>query len=327
MRKVAVLDDWQNIARQSADWSALTKRAEVVFFDKAFASEDEAADKLADFDILMAMRERTPFPTSLVCRLPRLCMFSLTGQRAPSIDMATLIKQGVTVCYTGGGGTGEQTAQLALGLMLAAARDIQAGGVAMRDGRFQDGVKGGVVLAGKTLGVIGMGRIGSLMARYGEVLGMRVLAWSQGLKDRPLLKNGVEVVSKEELLTSSDVISLHLVLSERTRGIIAADDLARMKPGAVLVNTSRGALIDEAALLEAVKSDRVIAALDVYDQEPLPQDHPLRSAPNTVLTPHLGYCTTDVFEEFYRDSIENVIAFLDEKPIRLIEVSPHESRA
>lgn len=323
MRKVAVLDDWQNIARQSADWSALTARAEVVFFDTAFASEDEAADKLADFDILMAMRERTPFPTSLVSRLPKLCMFNLTGQRASSIDMAGLIKRGVTVCYTGGGGTGEQTAQLALALMLAAARDIQAGGAAMRDGRFQDGVKGGVVLAGKTLGVIGLGRIGSLMARYGQVLGMRVLAWSQGLKDRPLPENGVEVevVSKEELLSTSDVISLHLVLSDRTRGIITAADFAQMKPGTVLVNTSRGALIDETALLEAVMSDRVIAALDVYDQEPLPLDHPLRSAPNTVLTPHLGYCTMDVFEEFYRDSIENVIAFLDEKPIRLIEVS------
>lgn len=321
MRKVAVLDDWQNIARQSADWSALTKRAEVVFFDKAFANEDEAAEQLAEFDILMAMRERTAFPTSLVCRLPKLAMFNLTGKRAPSIDMVTLKKQGVTVCYTGGGGTGEQTAQLALGLMLAAVRDIQASGIAMRNGRFQDGVKGGVMLTGKTLGIIGLGRIGSLMARYGQVLGMRVIAWSQGLANRPPPGNGVEVVSKEELLASSDIVSLHLVLSQRTRGIIAATDLAQMKPGAVLINTSRGALIDEAALLEAVKSDRVIAALDVYDKEPLPADHPLRSAPNTVLTPHLGYCTTDVFEEFYRDSIENVIAFLDEKPIRLIEVS------
>jgi len=319
MTRVAVLDDWQHVARQSANWSELMARAEVVFFGTAFAHEQEAAEKLADFDILIAMRERTPFPASLVRRLPRLRMFNLTGPRAASVDMRAMIDQGITVCYTGGGGTGEQTAQLALGLMLAAARRIPIGDAAIRRGRFQDGVDAGFLLAGRTLGVVGLGRIGSLMAHYGQALGMRVVAWSQGIGRKPLRVDGVEVVSKAELLSQSDVVSLHLVLSERTRGIIGAAELAQMKFGAVLVNTSRGPLVDEGALLDAVRSGRVTAALDVYHNEPLPVDHPLRTAPNTVLTPHLGYCTMDIFEDFYRQSIENVLAFLDGKPIRLVE--------
>ena len=318
--RIAVLDDWQRIAQRSTDWVVLMARADVVFFDTAFASEDDAAEKLADFDILMAMRERTAFPASLVRRLAKLQMLAMTGHRAASIDTAALIGQGVTVCYTGAADHGEGTAELALGLMLAAVRRIPCGDAAIRGGRFQQGVGVGFMLAGKTLGVIGLGRLGSLMARYGQALGMHLLAWSQNLTAQKAAAVGAALVSKEELLSRSDVVSLHLVLSERTRSLIGAADLARMKPGAVLVNTSRGPIVDEAALVAEVQSGRVIAALDVYDQEPLPANHALRTAPNTVLTPHLGFGTAENFAEFYRQSVENVLAFMDGKPIRVLEM-------
>jgi phosphoglycerate dehydrogenase-like enzyme len=321
MTRVAVLDDWQRVAPDSADWTALKARAEVVFFDTPFAGEDDVATKLADFDIVMAMRERTAFPASLVRRLPKLRMFNMTGARAATIDTATLAAQGVTVCYTGGGDQGEATAELALGLMLAAARDIPGGDAAIRSGRFQEGVRVGFVLAGKTLGVIGLGRLGALMAGYGKALGMTVLAWSQNLTAERAAAVGATLVSKEELLSRADVVSLHLVLSPRSRGIIGAAELARMKRGAILVNTSRGPLVDAAALLEAVQSGRIIAALDVYDREPLAADDRLRRAPNTALTPHLGYGSRETFERFHAMSIENVLAFLDGKPIRVLQTA------
>jgi phosphoglycerate dehydrogenase-like enzyme len=318
MTRVAVLDDWQDVAPSSADWTALKACAEVVFFEAPFASEDEVAAKLADFDIVMAMRERTPFPASLVRRLPELRLFNMTGARAATIDSAALAAQGVTVCYTGGGDSGEATAELALGLMLAAARDIPGGDAAIRAGRFQEGVRVGRVLAGKTLGVVGLGRLGALMAGYGKALGMTVIAWSQNLTAERAEAAGAALVSKEDLLSRADVVSIHLVLSPRSRGIIGVAELARMKPGAILVNTSRGPLVDAAALLAAVQSGRVIAALDVYDREPLAADDPLRRAPNTTLTPHLGYGSRETFERFHDMSIENVLAFLDGKPIRVL---------
>ncbi|MGH8631441.1 MAG: NAD(P)-dependent oxidoreductase, partial [Burkholderiales bacterium] len=198
------------------------------------------------------------------------------------------------------------------------ARSIPAADASMRAGRFQQGVPAGNVLAGRTLGVIGLGKIGSRMARYGQALGMQVLAWSQNLTEEKASAAGARRVDKSTLLAEADAVSLHLVLSERTRGILAAADLARMKPGTILVNTSRGPLVDEAALLEILRSGRLIAALDVYAQEPLPADHPLRSLPNTVLTPHQGYCSREVYAQFYRESIENVLAFLDGKPVRML---------
>jgi phosphoglycerate dehydrogenase-like enzyme len=321
MSRVAVLDDWQHVAPGSADWTTLKARAEVVFFDAPFVSEEDAAAKLADFDIVMAMRERTAFPASLVRRLPKLRMFNMTGARAATIDSAALAAQGVTVCYTGGGDQGEATAELALGLMLAAARDIPGGDAAIRSGRFQEGVRVGFVLAGKTLGIIGLGRLGALMAGYGKALGMNIIGWSQNLTAERAASVGATLVSKEELLSRADVVTLHLVLSPRTRGIISASDLARMKRGAILVNTSRGPLVDAAALLEAVQSGRVIAALDVYDREPLAADDKLRRAPNTTLTPHLGYGSRETFERFHAMSIENVLAFLDGKPIRVLQTA------
>jgi phosphoglycerate dehydrogenase-like enzyme len=246
-------------------------------------------------------------------------MFSMTGRRAGSVDVAAMMARGVTVCYTGGGDSGEGTAELALGLMLAAVRHIPAGDAAIRAGRFQDGVGVGFLLAGKTLGILGLGRLGTLMAGYGRALRMRVLAWSQNLTAEKASAAGATLVGKEELLSRSDVVSVHLTLSERTRGLIGGRELALMKPGAVLVNTSRGPIVDEAALLAAVQSGRLIAGLDVYDREPLPAAHPLRQAPNTVMTPHLGYVTAENLAAFYQQSVENVLAFLDGKPIRAME--------
>jgi phosphoglycerate dehydrogenase-like enzyme len=325
MVKVAVLDDWQNVARQSADWSKLQARAEVVFFHRPFADEDEAANTLAAFDILIPMRERTPFPATLIRRLERLRMIALPGHRAGTLDMEACTAQGVVVCNTGGGPGSEATAELALGLLLAANRRIPAGDAAIRAGRFQEGVGLGIVLSGRTLGIVGLGRIGGLMARYAKALGMHVLAWSPNLTRERAEAEGAELVDKESLFARSDAISVHMVLSPRSRGIVGAPDLARMKPGAILVNTSRGPLVDEAALLDAVQAGRIIAALDVYDREPLPAEHPLRRAPNTVLTPHIGYCTMEVFEGFYAQCIENVLAFLDGAPKRV--VNPEALRA
>ena len=319
MTKIAVLDDWQRVARASADWAPLIARAEVRFFEEPFADEDDAARRLAEFEIILATRERTPFPGSLVARLPRLKMFGLTGARAGLIDLAGMIERGITVCYTGGGPSGSSTAELALGLMLAAARRIPAGDFAVRAGRFQLGTEAGPVLDGKTLGLIGLGRIGARMAGYGRALGMRVLAWSQNLTDETAAAAGAARVAKEELLGSADVVSLHLVLSERTRGVLGAAELARMKPGAILVNTARAALVDEAALIGAVQSGRIIAALDVFHREPLPASDPLARSPNTVLTPHYGYGAIEVYREYYQHCIENALAFLDGKPIRLLQ--------
>jgi phosphoglycerate dehydrogenase-like enzyme len=319
MTKVAVLDDWQGVARPSADWAPLEARAEVVFFHAAFGSEDAAAEALASFDIILSMRERTPLPASLIGRLPKLRMLGITGKHNASLDLAACEARGIVVSNTtAGSGGAAATAELALGLLIAAARGIPAGDAAIRRGGFQDGVPVGIGLAGKTLGVIGLGRLGSHMARYGHALGMTVLGWSQNLTPEAAAAAGAAYATKPELLARSDAISLHLVLSPRSRGIIGRDDLAAMKPGAIVINTSRGPLIDEAALLEAVTAGRIVAALDVFDREPLPPDHPWRRAPNTVLTPHMGYGVAEIWAAFYPQSIENALAFLDGRPIRRI---------
>jgi phosphoglycerate dehydrogenase-like enzyme len=315
--KIAVLDDWQRVARTSADWSPLMARAEISFFETPFADEDDAARRLAEFEIILVTRERTPFPSSLVARLPRLRMFGLTGARAGLIDIAGMISRGITVCYTGGGPSGSSTAELALGLMLAAARRIPASDVAVREGRFQLGTEAGSVLDGKTIGLIGLGRIGGRMAAYCCALNMKVLAWSQNLTAEAAAAAGAALVPKEELLSTADVVSLHLVLSERTRGIVGAADLARMKHGAILVNTARAQLVDESALVAAVQSKRIVAALDVFYREPLPANHPFARASNVILTPHLGYSVIEVYKEYYQHSIENALAFLDDEPIRV----------
>lgn len=316
--RIAVLDDWQNVARDCADWTTLAARAEIVFFSDAFKTEDAAAQALADIDIIVAMRERTPFPASLIARLPKLKLFSLTGKRGATIDFAALQAAGVTVTTTDGGDSTSATAELTLALILAAARGIPAGERSLRQGLFQSGTKPGMQLSGRTLGLVGLGKIGGIMARYGQALGMQVIAWSPNLTGERAEPLGVQAVTKSALLANADVISLHMVLSPATRDLIGADDLAAMKSGAILVNTSRAGLIDEAALVAELQRGRITAALDVFSIEPLPADHPLATAPNTVLSPHLGYGSADVMRAFYRDSVENVTAFLDGKPIRVM---------
>jgi phosphoglycerate dehydrogenase-like enzyme len=222
------------------------------------------------------------------------------------------------MCHTGGEKSGAATAEIALGLLLSAARFMNRGDAAIRSGGFQGGVPAGDVLDGKTLGILGLGKIGSRMARYGKALGMQVIAWSANLTGEKAEAAGARLVDKTTLLTQSDAISLHLVLSDRTRGILGAQDLGKMKPGAILVNTSRGPLVDETALIETLKTGKLIAGLDVFSEEPLPANHPLRSMPNTMLTPHLGYGAREVYAQFYRESIENVLAFLDGKPTRVL---------
>ena len=323
MTKIAILDDWQGVARGSADWSELASRADLAFFADAFATEDAAAAALADFDILLTMRERTAFPETLLRRLSKLRMIGITGAHVATLDLAACARQGIVVCNTAGGGPGAPfaTAEIALGLLIAAARAIPAADANMRAGGFQRGVPVGISLAGKTLGLVGLGRLGVRMARYASALEMKVMAWSPNLTEAKAQAAGARFVGKSELMAESDAISVHMVLSPRSRGIIGAEDIGRMKKGAILINTSRGPLIDEAALVAAVEAGRIFAALDVYEREPLPPDHPLRAFGNTVLTPHLGYGVEETWRDFYPRSIENALAFLNGAPIRVVSAS------
>ena len=318
MTKIAVLDDWQGIARVSADWSALESKAQVTIFQEAFADENDAAAKLADFDIVLSMRERTPLPGSLINRLPKLRMLGMTGARNASLDTPACTARGIAVCATSGGGYADSaTAELALGLLIAAARGIPRGDANMRGGTFQMGVPVGIGLAGKTMGIVGLGRLGGYMATYCKALRMNVVAWSQNLTAERCAEMGVTLVSKDELIGKSDAISVHLVLSPRSRGLIGAADIARMKQGAILINTSRGPIIDEAAMLAAAKAGKIVPALDVYDREPLPAGHPLRALPNAVLMPHMGYGVKETWDGFYPQMIENALGFMEGKPVRV----------
>ena len=318
MTRVAVLDDWQGVAQGAADWAPLRARAEVVFFQDAFADQDDAAAKLADFDIVLSMRERTPLPGTLINRLPKLKMLGMTGARNLSLDTPACTARGIPVCCTQGGGYADSaTAELALGLLIMAARGLAVGDANIRAGGFQMGVPVGIGLAGKTLGVIGLGRLGGYMAQYCKALRMNVIAWSQNLTAEKAEAAGAKLVSKDELMSTADAISIHMVLSDRSRGLVSRSDIAKMKPGTILVNTSRWPIIDEAAMLEALHANKIVAALDVYDREPLAVDHPLRKAPNTVLSPHLGYCVQETWDGFYPQSIENALAFMAGKPVRV----------
>jgi D-3-phosphoglycerate dehydrogenase len=318
--KLAILDDYQKLAHASADWRRLERRGvEVTVFHEAFASLDDAAAKLAPFEILVLMRERTPFPRALIERLPKLKFLTFTGLRAGSLDQRACSERRVPVSSTHAGSTSAVTAEFCFLMMLAAARDLAKAERNMRAGRWHEGLRGGTVLEGKRLGVIGLGKLGARVAGYAKAFGMEVVAWSQNLTPERAAEAGVKYAGKDELLASADFISIHLVLSERTRGLIGAADLARMKPGAVLVNTSRGPIVDEAALIAGLKSGHPAhAALDVYDREPLPADHPLRSMDNVTLSPHLGYVSEDVYRVFWGDALENVEAWLDGRPIRVV---------
>ena len=315
MHRIAVLDDYQSAAATYADWSAVPEAVDVEEFSDHLSDEDALAARLQPFDVVVAMRERTPFPRSLLARLPNLRLLVTTGARNASIDVAAARELGVTVCGTGAHPSGP--VELTWALVLAVARHLPPEDANVRAGGWQQTV--GTDLAGATLGVVGLGRLGGKVARIGGAFGMDVVAWSQNLTAERAAEVGVRRVTKDELLSTSDVVTIHLQLSDRTRGLIGAPEFALMKHTAILVNTSRGPIVDEAALLDALRDDQIAGAgLDVFDTEPLPADHPLRSEPRAVLTPHLGYVTKATYEVFYRGAVEDVAAFLAGAPVREI---------
>ena len=310
--KVAVLDDYQRVALDYADWKSLGG-AEVVVFDRPLR---DAAKELAPFDIVCLMRERTPFPRALIDKLPNLKFVSLTGARSPSLDTQALKERGIAVSNTRSAGGGLSTVELTWGLIISAARGLAKGERNLRAGLWHDGLAPGFSLSGKTLGLIGLGNIGARVAAIGKAFGMECVAWSQNLTQE---KAGeVRAVSKDALFAQSDVVTIHLVLSDRTRGLVSKHELKQMKPGAILVNTSRGPIVVEDDLIQRLKTGKLHAALDVYEREPLAPDHPLRKMENVTLSPHLGYVHEDNYRVFYRDTLENVAAFIAGKPIRVI---------
>ena len=312
--KLAVLDDYQRLALGYADWKAL-KGVDVVVLDEPLK---DAAKQLGPFDIVCLMRERTPFPRALIEKLPNLKFVSLTGARSPSLDTQALKERGIPVSNTRSAGGGLSTVELTWGLIISAARGLAKGERNLRAGRWHEDLGAGFSLSGKRLGLLGLGNIGSRVAAIGKAFGMECTAWSQNLTDERAAAAGVTKVSRENLFQTSDVVTIHLVLGERTRGLVGAADLARMKPGAILVNTSRGPIVDEAALISWLRKNSNLAALDVYEREPLPADHPLRRLENVTLSPHLGYVHEDNYRIFYGDTVENVAAWLAGKPIRVI---------
>src|SRR3954454_11528526 len=316
MHRIAVLDDYQSVAADFCDWSTLPEPADVVEFHDAVDGEDALVARLQPFDVVVAMRERTAFPRSVLERLPKLKLLVTTGMRNKSIDTQAANENGITVCGTGSNGT--STAELTWALILAVTRHIPQEDAGVRAGGWQQTIGG--ALAGARLGVVGLGRLGTQVARIGQAFGMDVVAWSQNLTDEHAAEHGVRRVERDELFATSDVVTVHLLWSRRTRGLITAEDLALMKHTAVFINTSRGPIVQTAALAEALHQGRISGAgLDVYDREPLPADDPIRSLPRTVLTPHLGYVTRGTYEVFYGEAVEDVAAFLCGDPIRVIE--------
>jgi phosphoglycerate dehydrogenase-like enzyme len=311
--KIAILDDYQNVALGFADWDRLG--AEIEVFTSPIDSADELVTRLAGAEVVVAMRERTRFPAELLARLADLRLLVSTGRRNAAIDLAAAVRHGIVVCGTGY--LSYPTAEHTWALILAAARNLATELPAMADGGWQTTV--GTGLHGKTLGLLGLGRLGSRVATVGQAFGMETIAWSQNLTPQRAAEHGVTAVSREEVFGRSDVLSIHLVLSSRTRGLVGAAELGMMKPSAMLVNTSRGQIVDEAALLSALRDGEIgSAALDVYDTEPMPAGHPLRALPNVVLTPHLGYVTREVYEIFYRDAVEDIAAYQAGEPIRVM---------
>jgi phosphoglycerate dehydrogenase-like enzyme len=312
---VTVLDDYQGAARRFADWDRLGPDAAVTFRREHLNTDDELVAALAGTEVVVAMRERTPFTRARLERLPDLRLLVTTGMVNAAIDLAAAHDLGVEVRGTGSLPT--PTAELTWGLIIGLLRHIPAEDHAVRTGGWQHTI--GPDLAGHTLGVVGLGNLGERVARVGTAFGMRVIAWSQNLTAERAAEVGVELVGKEELFATSDVITVHLILSRRTRGLIGAAELGLMQPTSYLVNTSRGPLIDEAALVAALRDGRIAgAALDVYDTEPLPVDHPLRALSNTVLTPHLGYVTTGTYEVYFRDAVEDIVAWQRDEELRVL---------
>lgn len=311
--KIAVLDDYQYAAREFADWSAVEARGTVDVFHECIDAA-KLTTVIAPYDVIVAMRERTRFPADVLAALPRLRLLVSTGPRNAAIDVAAANAQGITVCWTGG--LLRPTTELTWGLIHALARNIVQEHNALVAGRFQTTV--GVDLEGSTLGILGLGALGAQVAEVAKAYGMEVIAWSQHLTDERAAEVGVRRVAKDELFARADFLTIHMVLSERSRGLVDEAALRLMKPGAYLVNTSRGPIVDEDALVRALR-DRWIAGagLDVFDVEPLPASHALVRLPNVVLTPHLGYVTRGVYEIFFANIVENILAWDDGSPIRV----------
>jgi phosphoglycerate dehydrogenase-like enzyme len=312
--RLAILDDYQQVSGDYADWDSLAADGvSVTVFSWPFASEADVAHALSGFDIVVAMRERTPFPRALLAKLPRLKLLVTTGAANAAIDLAAAADHGVTVCGTGG--SPSAAPELTWGLLMALARNLTAEENALRAGRWQNTI--GSELAGKTLGIVGLGKIGHRMAGYAHAFGMNVLAWSQNLDEATATAAGVRKVSKDSLFRESDVVTLHLRLSPRSEGTVGEAELRLLGPSGMLVNTARGPLVDQPALIRALEEGWIRgAAIDVYDQEPLPAGHPLLAVPNTLLTPHLGYVTQESYAQFYGGALEDVKAWLAGVPVR-----------
>ena len=315
MAKIAILDDYQNVALKMADWSSLQKEHQITVFGKPFKNQDEVVAALAPFEIVGIMRERTAFPRAVFEKLPNLKLLVTTGLRNASVDVKAACERGITVSGTPGGG--HATAELAMGLILGLARNFHVELANVREGRWQTTI--GVDLRGRTLGLLGVGKLGGELAAFATAFQMKLIGWSQNLTAEAAAEKGVERVEKDELFRRADFISVHLVLSDRSRGLVGARELGLMKPTAFIVNTSRGPIIDATALAAALREGRIAgAALDVYDSEPLPSDHPIRREPRALLTPHVGYVTEEGYKLFYPGMVAAIEGFLTGKPIRVI---------
>jgi phosphoglycerate dehydrogenase-like enzyme len=310
-----VLDDYLGVALTSADWSRVQAAHTVEVIGEHIGDEAALVRRLARSDIVVAMRERTPFPADVLAALPALRLLVTTGMANASIDLAAAARHGITVCGTGG--SGNAMPELTIGMMIALTRNFAREDAAVRAGGWQHTIGPG--LSGATLGIVGLGRLGTPVATLAQAFGMEVIAWSPNLTPARAEPHGVRAVDKHDLFATADVISIHMPLSPTSRGLIGAADLALMKPTAYLINTSRGPIVDESALVAALRAGRIAGAgLDVYDVEPLPVDHPLRSLPNTLLLPHIGYVTSDNYRTFYRHVVEDIVAFTAGTPVRVL---------
>lgn len=315
MATLTILDDYQQVALSSVDWTPLNGKFTVDVVTEHIADVDALVERLRNSEAVIAMRERTPFPRSTLERLPALKLLVTTGLRNASIDVAAAKDLGITVSGTRGKGT--EMPELTLGMIIALTRNFVAEDRAVREGGWQHTIGPG--LAGRTLGVFGLGRLGVPVAKLAQAFGMRVTAWSPRLTQERAGEHGVRAVSKRELFAESDVVTVHMPLADGTRGLIEAAELGLMKPTAYLINTSRGPIVDEGALVDALRKRRIAGAgLDVYDIEPLPKDHVLRTLPNTLLLPHIGYVTTDSYQVYYADAVQDVLAYLDGAPVRVL---------
>lgn len=307
--RIAVLDDYQNVALELADWSLLKTRAEITVFNDHVAETGQLIERLKPFDVLCVMRERTPLTRTLIESLPNLKLIASTGPGNSSVDMDAAADRGVKVVHTGYSST--PTIEFTWATILAMARNIPVETRSMREGGWQRTL--GTQLAGKTLGLLGLGHVGSAVGVIGRAFRMNVIAWSQNLSAERAESKGVQRVDKDTLFSASDILSIHVRLSERTRGLVGAAELARMKPTSRLVNTSRGPIVDMAALVAALNSGRIAgAAIDVYDTEPLDPADPLRTMDNVLATPHIGYVTREMYQTFYGDTVRNIVEWLDE---------------